>query len=575
MEKIRTGTGGLTEAEEMPLEWIHLKRCLAYDLQEADKLGRCKLTPAELSKRFNDLIERTDADEVLSNPDLWEPLGAGEKGAIGNVYFLKGNKKFMVKSMGEEGMSDAENSIVHAALAAALELDTPGIEVRVLINEQTGLIDKVYYVMRRVEGTRLDKKTAAEIFLVRDQLAKHRALAQWINDYDRKIDNYFITPDGRVYALDAGCADVTGARATSFGGLDDAMFNEGAYGRDHWLSRSYKDEICGKDAAGQPLFEKAPKIEVWEPHEEFCRKNLVAEEALTYNDAQSTIDAIHELVADEPKLPKILDDALRKIHGTEREIEVKRPEPTKSGPALVPPALVAGRRTDREGRFPLHPQPHATAEGRMKRFLTLLLIVPAIVCADDPDAVCRTHLKHLGGAVKAYQLTHDDKLPAKLSDLYLDGLVESHTDFVCPSSGTTITTTGEIDAKSDYVLATGNVLVQEKADHHLAAYANGSIKPTGGAVTTTDSGPATPPPITGTADDSSDFSLIPPGTVIPPQQPPPPPAGTRPAAGRLSRRGLERRPELRPRRVRCGRGERRPGGVGRTQARRLDPCVER
>jgi competence protein ComGC len=121
----------------------------------------------------------------------------------------------------------------------------------------------------------------------------------------------------------------------------------------------------------------------------------------------------------------------------------------------------------------------------MKKFLALLLILPALVRAEDPDAVCRTHLKHLGGAVKAYQLTHNEKLPAKLSDLYLDGFVDSYADFTCPASGTSITMTTEIDAKSDYELGTGNLLVREKAAHHdgkaLAMMNDGSIKGVEGA----------------------------------------------------------------------------------------------
>jgi hypothetical protein len=29
------------------------------------------------------------------------------------------------------------------------------------------------------------------------------------------------------------------------------------------------------------------------------------------------------------------------------------------------------------------------------------------------EAACRTHLRNLGGAVKAYRLIHEDKTPAK------------------------------------------------------------------------------------------------------------------------------------------------------------------
>ena len=171
----------------------------------------------------------------------------------------------------------------------------------------------------------------------------------------------------------------------------------------------------------------------------------------------------------------------------------------------------------------------------MRAFLALLLLLPALVHADDNEATCRTHLKHLAGAVGAYKLIHNDKPPGKLSDLYLDGFVDSYSDFVCPASGTSITSTGEIDAKSDYAFATGDIVVQEKAGHRFAAFADGSIKPVVAALDKRGPDPVTPTPprspSAATTDPESDFSLIPPGTVIPPQQPPPPPPplGPRPA----------------------------------------------
>src|SRR2546423_1448383 len=74
----------------------------------------------------------------------------------------------------------------------------------------------------------------------------------------------------------------------------------------------------------------------------------------------------------------------------------------------------------RESRFPPPIQRHSQKESRMKIILTLLLItLPTIARADDSEGACGTHLKHLGGAVKAYQLIHNNKNPAKLSDLYL------------------------------------------------------------------------------------------------------------------------------------------------------------
>ncbi len=100
--------------------------------------------------------------------------------------------------------------------------------------------------------------------------------------------------------------------------------------------------------------------------------------------------------------------------------------------------------------------------------------------ADDPETVCRAHLRNLGAAVKAYELVHNKQAPTKLSALYLEGWADSYGDFVCPASGTSITLTTDIDTKSDYELGTGDILVREKAARHggkaLAVFADGTIK---------------------------------------------------------------------------------------------------
>ncbi len=191
----------------------------------------------------------------------------------------------------------------------------------------------------------------------------------------------------------------------------------------------------------------------------------------------------------------------------------------------------------------------------MKIRIALLLLSAVVVRgAEDSENVCRTHLRHLGGALKAYKLLHEDKAPTKLSELYLEGLTDSLGDFNCPASGTTIATAAEIDAKSDYEPGSGDILVREKLAHHgdkpLAILADGSIKPIDStktaetapakpaanaaavpAVTETTppvpapAPPPTPPaaPETATnAESLPEFSLIPPGTKLPPQKPPPP-----------------------------------------------------
>jgi hypothetical protein len=125
----------------------------------------------------------------------------------------------------------------------------------------------------------------------------------------------------------------------------------------------------------------------------------------------------------------------------------------------------------------------------MKGKALALALVSLAVCSRAEDApgsaARREHLKHLGGAIRAYGILHENKPPAKLSDLYLDGLADKLSDFVCPGSGTTITSDAEIDAKSDYTLEpladAKDMIVREKnplqgANTVLAIFADNSIK---------------------------------------------------------------------------------------------------
>jgi hypothetical protein len=125
----------------------------------------------------------------------------------------------------------------------------------------------------------------------------------------------------------------------------------------------------------------------------------------------------------------------------------------------------------------------------MKCKALAIALVTLAVCSRAEDAPVsaarRDRLKHLGGAIKAYGILHENKPPAKLSDLYHDGLADKLTDFVCPGSGTTITSEAEIDAKSDYTVEpladAKEMIVREKnplpgANTVLAIFTDSSIK---------------------------------------------------------------------------------------------------
>lgn len=125
----------------------------------------------------------------------------------------------------------------------------------------------------------------------------------------------------------------------------------------------------------------------------------------------------------------------------------------------------------------------------MKCKALALALVALAVCSRAEDTPVsgarRDRLKHLGGAIRAYGILHENKPPAKLSDLYHDGLADKLSDFVCPGSGTTITSEAEIDAKSDYTMEpladAKEMIVREKnplpgANTVLAIFTDNSIK---------------------------------------------------------------------------------------------------
>jgi hypothetical protein len=130
----------------------------------------------------------------------------------------------------------------------------------------------------------------------------------------------------------------------------------------------------------------------------------------------------------------------------------------------------------------------------MKAMLALALVAFPLLAHAQDDSARRAQIKHLGGAIKAYGILHENKPPAKLSDLYRDGLADKLSDFVCPGSGTTIASEAEIDAKSDYTLEPmgdkKDMLVREKTPAKggntvLAIFNDGKIEalPFSGATT--------------------------------------------------------------------------------------------
>jgi tetratricopeptide (TPR) repeat protein len=340
IHRILAGDPAIRQVDELPLEWLHLKRCLCWELQDPKLIKKIPKGPSGLMTPLSE-AEAT----VLNSPHLWEKPVDIKEGAFGSIYGVKGQPDLLVKEVPSElpvfnldgtpkinaatgkqeikriaVLTDVQNTIIHNELAAALGFEVPAMEVKLVYDAQ-GNLEKAVYLMRKVKGKPLKDLSAAEVFLFKEELSRHRALAVLINDYDRHIGNYLVTEEGHLVAIDAGVADVVGARSLGAEGTAHPLIMEGAWGRDHYYSRHFKDEICAVDAAGIPLEERAPEIDLFDPHEEFSRKGLVAEESLTYRDSLPTVQAIDKLVSDEEAFTKLIKATYEKTFATEDAIQ--------------------------------------------------------------------------------------------------------------------------------------------------------------------------------------------------------------------------------------------------------------
>lgn len=103
----------------------------------------------------------------------------------------------------------------------------------------------------------------------------------------------------------------------------------------------------------------------------------------------------------------------------------------------------------------------------------------AVGSSADVDPACAGNLKELGLACNAYAVEHWGQFPNKLQKLW-PNYIRNPNYFVCPSSGTQMSGTDNIDAESSYVITKylsnrdeGNIiLIREKSDssHNSAGH---------------------------------------------------------------------------------------------------------
>jgi hypothetical protein len=311
--------GVVTEAEEMTMERLHVYRMAANDLQRP-----------EITRKFptgrstiNDPIPPGTVDQVLDTPGLLKQI-KDSSGAMSEVFNVEGRPELFVKRVRKDFkrynkekmamepveinvLEDVENNLIHEQLARAMGFDVPATEVRIVYNAKGEAVE-AYYVMRKVEGRVLADMTAGEIYLYREELARHRALATLMGDFDRKLDNYIITKDGHFVPIDAGMGDASGERLIrecTKEGIEyraDMPFTiDGFYGRDHWYAKAVA---------------KTPGKELLTTEKTAFRKLLLAEESMTFQGAEAIVIEIESYFvtgAKAAKAEELIGEAYRKM----------------------------------------------------------------------------------------------------------------------------------------------------------------------------------------------------------------------------------------------------------------------
>ncbi len=340
--------GVIVEADEMAIERLHVRRMLAHELQTATRKFPTGRSP------INNPIAAETVDAIFAGREAL--IKRESSGVMAEMFNVPGHDDLIVKKIRAEFdvtingklehrsidiLEDIQNNVVHTELARACGFDVPTMEARI-IYDQSGRAVEAYYVMRKVVGKSMDQLTAAEIFLYREEWARHRALSVLIGDFDRKLDNYIITEEGHFVPIDAGCADVTGenmVRECAKEGIpyEPAMpFTiDGCWGRDHWYAKNIN---------------AAPGKELLTYKKTLMRKCLIADEAMTFQAAEPVILEIENLFVNGTKAAeaeKIITEAYVK---TELQSRVNRMAELK-GANLADPAVRAA--LEQEARLSL------------------------------------------------------------------------------------------------------------------------------------------------------------------------------------------------------------------------------
>ncbi len=278
---------------ELPAELWQLKRRVA-----AARVIQKKAL--KLSEAIGKEIDQAEREAVLlmerTTPAEFFNEASASKGSSGQVFFALGpdrKPRYVIKEVDlrshlVQGNHDflqamAEGEMLTPELMRMLGFDMPAANVK-LVYDATGKVEKAIFVSRFVDGSLLRDLSAEEAYAFRQQLSGHCAASTWVNNYDRKGDNYIITHEGRLVPIDAGQADPTGLRGEVQDLLpDDDVLMKGYGGRDHTWRNSFQQHT----------------VEGKESFNEGTMKWFLVEQSLTYNEAQPVVGEINRLMKED------------------------------------------------------------------------------------------------------------------------------------------------------------------------------------------------------------------------------------------------------------------------------------
>jgi tetratricopeptide (TPR) repeat protein len=291
-------------AQELPSEeFAALVKAIERRAEVCQQLkGVTKALPTEASRAFAEAIDDPNiGPDLLRIRDQWIRIGDE---SIDKV-FKSPDGQYIIKIVHEapvEGRlvnAELEGELVAAEFARELGITVPGVTAHI---DEAG---QAYVISRRLpdDAKVLAELEVGEMFSHHKELARHRALTVFLGDFDRHLNNYMVTKDGRLFAIDQGNADPRGFWQKFFDRVYPGEASlDGSLGRDHWFQRYHLGE--GKT-----------------PQE--TRNGIIYETFLTYNEAEDVTNRIVKWLttpAGETELREVLARAYRKLaRGSEAE----------------------------------------------------------------------------------------------------------------------------------------------------------------------------------------------------------------------------------------------------------------